>query len=203
MAYIKRDMETLVVGLMKEYSCILITGPRQVGKSTMLNHIDSSRAKVTLDDLQERELARNDPEMFLKVHKPPILIDEVQYAPELFSYLKIAIDNGAAPGSYFLTGSQSYKLMKLAKESLAGRIAILSLTSLSQHELYANNNLLPFEVSMDNIQARSNGIDSVSIEDVYKRIWEGGLPGLQSGKYTNRDVYYSSYFQTSTSTAME
>lgn len=106
--------------LTKEYSCILITEPRQVGKSTMLGHIDSTRNKVTLDDLQERNLAKNDPEMFLKLHKTPILIDEVQYAPELFSYIKIAIDNGAEPGSFWLTGSQSYKLMSLAQETLAG-----------------------------------------------------------------------------------
>lgn len=194
--YIRRDMENLILELKQEYSCILITGPRQVGKSTMLEHIDNTRAKVTLDDLQERELARNDPEMFLKLHKPPVLIDEVQYAPELFSYIKIAIDNGAAPGSYFLTGSQSYKLMELAKESLAGRIAILSLSSLSQHELFANNQLLPFEVSIDNIQSRAQGVIPVGIDEMYKRIWEGGLPGLLSGKYTNRDVYYSSYIQT-------
>ena len=102
MNYIKRDMEKIVSELTKEYACILITGPRQVGKSTMLEHMDGSRNKVTLDDLQDRSLARKDPEMFLKIHKTPILIDEVQYAPELFSYIKIKIDNGAEPGSFWL-----------------------------------------------------------------------------------------------------
>ena len=85
MNYIKRDMEKLINELNKEYSCILITGPRQVGKTTMLEHIDSNRNIVTLDDLQERNLAKSDPEMFLKIHKAPLLIDEVQYAPELLS----------------------------------------------------------------------------------------------------------------------
>ena len=196
MKYIPRDMEKVMSKLTKEYSCILITGPRQVGKSTMLEHIDSARNKVTLDDLQERNLAKNDPEMFLKLHKTPILIDEVQYAPELFSYIKIAIDNGAEPGSFWLTGSQSYKLMSLAQESLAGRIAILNLTTLSQHELYSNGELLPFTLSLDELKQREYLYEKADVGSIFERIWQGGLPGLASGKYTNRDIYYSSYLQT-------
>ena len=96
MHYINRDMEKLVSDLAKEYSCILITGPRQVGKSTLLEHLDPERNKVTLDDLQERNLAKQDPEMFLKIHKPPVLIDEVQYAPELFSYAPCTGKSGRA-----------------------------------------------------------------------------------------------------------
>lgn len=196
MHYINRDMEKLVSDLAKEYSCILITGPRQVGKSTLLEHLDPERNKVTLDDLQERNLAKQDPEMFLKIHKPPVLIDEVQYAPELFSYIKIAIDNGAPAGSFFLTGSQSYKLMHLAQESLAGRIAVLNLSSVSQHELYSDAELQPFDISVDHLSARAHNSAPADVEEIFKRIWNGGLPGLVSGKYTNRDVYYSSYLQT-------
>lgn len=196
MDYIKRDMEDVIKNLTKEYACILITGPRQVGKSTMLEHIDGERKRVTLDDLQERNLARSDPEMFLQLHKPPVLIDEVQYAPELFSYIKIAIDNGADAGSYWLTGSQSYKLMTLAQESLAGRIAILNLTSLSQHELFAKNDLQPFEVCLETLQLRSEHNTPAGVDEIFARIWNGGLPALSSGKYTNRDIYYSSYLQT-------
>lgn len=196
MKYITRDMENLVRELTKEYSCILITGPRQVGKSTMLEHLDGKRRRVTLDDLQERNLAKTDPEMFLQLHKPPVLIDEVQYAPELFSYIKIAVDNGAAPGSYWLTSSQSYKPMKLSQESLAGRIAILNLPSLSQHELYAKNRLTPFEIGIDNIQERVESYETADVKEIFQRIWNGSLPGLASGKYSNRDIYYSSYLQT-------
>ena len=135
--YITRDMESLVLELTNEYSCILICGPRQVGKTTMLKQImDPDRHIVSLDDLNERNIARTDPEMFLSVHPTPMLIDEVQYAPELFSYIKMAIDNGAPAGSFWLTGSQSFRLMELAQESLAGRTAILHLTSLSQKEIY-------------------------------------------------------------------
>ena len=196
MNYIRRDMETVISNLTKEYACILVTGPRQVGKSTMLEHIDGERNKVTLDDLQERHLAKSDPEMFLKLHKTPLIIDEVQYAPELFSYIKIAIDNGAKPGSFWLTGSQSYKLMSLAQESLAGRIAILNLTTLSQNEIYGRNELKPFDINVENLQERAKNKKPANLEEIFKRIWEGGLPGLASGKFTNRDIYYSSYLQT-------
>ncbi len=196
MNYIRRDMEELIVQLTKEYSCILITGPRQVGKSTMLEHIDSKRNKVTLDDLQDRNLARKDPEMFLKVHKAPLLIDEVQYAPELFAYIKIMIDDGAEPGSFWLTGSQSFQLMKLAQESLAGRVALLNLSSLSQHEIFANNKLEPFKISLDSLQQRVAENKKADVNEIFKRIWEGGMPALISGKYTNRDIFLSSYLQT-------
>ena len=94
MQYIKRDLTKKVQELSQEYACILITGPRQVGKSTLFQHVkDENREEVTLDDLEERALAKRDPAMFLQIHGAPILIDEVQYAPELFSYIKIAIDN--------------------------------------------------------------------------------------------------------------
>lgn len=125
MVYIKRDIEDKIIVLSKEYSCILITGPRQVGKTTVLKKLmDDDREYVTLDDMEERSLAKRDPTMFLQMHSTPIRIDEVQYAPELFSYIKIQIDNGAAPGAYWLTSSESFNLMELAQESLAGRVAL-------------------------------------------------------------------------------
>ena len=91
MAYIKRDLEDKIIALSREYSCILITGPRQVGKTTVLRQLMSEdREYVTLDDMEERSLAKRDPALFLTMHKTPIMIDEVQYAPELFSYIKVA-----------------------------------------------------------------------------------------------------------------
>lgn len=104
-AYIKRDIETLVLDTSKEYAGIMLTSPRQVGKTTMLQQLmDDSRRYVTLDDMDERKMAKEDPALFLSLHPVPVLIDEVQYAPELFSYIKIAIDNGAAPGAFWLPG---------------------------------------------------------------------------------------------------
>ena len=131
MRYIKRDIEEKIRSLNEEYACILITGPRQVGKTTVLRAImDDSRTYVTLDDMEERALAKRDPAMFLQLHDTPIFIDEVQYAPELFSVIKMAIDNGAASGSFWLTGSQAFRMMELAQESLAGRVAVLHMPSL-------------------------------------------------------------------------
>lgn len=197
MGYIKRDMERLVLELTKEYSCILICGPRQVGKTTMLKNImEENRTVVSLDDLEERKLAATDPAMFLAVHPAPILIDEVQYAPELFSYIKMAIDNGAPAGSYWLTGSQAFRLMTLAQESLAGRVAVLHLSGISQKEMYGSGTITPFELSLQSIAERKENRQSADVNDIYERIFNGSLPALLSGKFTNRNVYYSSYLQT-------
>ena len=200
MRFIERDLKSKIIELNKEYSAILITGARQVGKSTLfkniMEEIHADREIVTLDDLEERALAKKDPAMFLQIHEPPVMIDEVQYAPELFSYIKIAIDRGAAPGSFWLTGSQAFKLMELAQESLAGRVAILRLSSLSQHETYGNGEDSPFNVSLDGIKGRRKTHAPATMDEIYKRIWNGGMPGLISGKFTDRDVYYSSYIQT-------
>lgn len=197
MKYIKRDLEDKILSLSKEYSCLLITGPRQVGKTTILKQLmNDDREYVTLDDLQERNLARTDPAMFLQMHSMPIFIDEVQYAPELFSYIKIEIDKGANPGDFWLTGSQAFKLMELAQESLAGRIAILHMPSLSQHEIYGKGNSLPFYVDLDSLKLRKKTNEQADVKEIYEHIWKGSMPGYVSGKFTDRDVFYNSYLQT-------
>ena len=197
MNYITRDMENLVLELTKEYSCILVCGPRQVGKTTMLKNIMAeNRTVVSLDDLEERNLAKTDPAMFLSVHPAPVLIDEVQYAPELFSYIKIAIDNGAPAGSFWLTGSQTFKLMTLSQESLAGRVAVLHLSGISQREMYGTEHNVPFQVSLQAVSERKINRTPCDVNGIYERIFNGSLPGLLSGKFTNRNVYYSSYLQT-------
>ena len=197
MNYIKRDLENKIVSLSKEYACVLVTGPRQVGKTTLLrNLMTDNRNYVTLDDLEERRLAQNDPALFLELHELPILIDEVQYAPELFSYIKIAIDNGTAPGSFWLTGSQAFKMMELAQESLAGRVAILHMSSLSQHEIYGSGENIPFTIELASLKARKLTGTPANMEELYMSIWNGSMPGLISGKFTDRNVFYSSYLQT-------
>lgn len=195
MNYIKRTLEQNLTKLTKEYVCILLVGPRQVGKSTILKHInkEKDREYVTLDDLPERSLAKNDPKMFLSLHNIPICIDEVQYAPELFSYIKIAIDNGAKTGSFFLTGSQSFKLMNLAKETLAGRVAIINMSSLSQSEIYKYSNA-KFTLDINSLKKR-NG-EFADVNEIYSRIFNGSLPALISKKYTNKNIYYNSYIST-------
>ena len=197
MTYIKRDLEDKIIALSKEYSCILITGPRQVGKTTVLRQLmDDDREYVTLDDLEERALAKRDPAMFLTMHSTPIMIDEVQYAPELFSYIKMEIDKGVDPGTYWLTGSQAFKLMELAQESLAGRVAILHMSSLSQHEIYGSGECMPFSLDLAALKAREKTNAPADLTEIYERIWRGSMPGLVSGKFSDRDVFYSSYLQT-------
>ena len=197
MTYIKRDLEPKILSLSKEYSAILITGPRQVGKTTILRQLmQRDRAYVTLDDLEDRAMAQNDPALFLQLHDRPILIDEVQYAPQLFSYIKIEIDNGAEPGSFWLTGSQSFRMMELAQESLAGRVALLHMPSLSQHEIYGSGSNSPFSIDLNALKERATTHAPADMQEIYQRIWKGSMPGLISSRFSDRDVFYSSYLQT-------
>jgi predicted AAA+ superfamily ATPase len=197
MAYISRDIEDTILEATESYSALLVTGPRQVGKSTTLRHLaEQDRREITLDDLEARRLARTDPELFLSIYKPPLLIDEVQYAPQLFSRIKIEIDNGAAPGSYWMTGSQPFRLMELAQESLAGRAAILHMTSLSQREIYGGNKKEPFTLDLAALSKRKAGRKPIDMPEQFERIWKGSLPAHVSGKHPARELFYSSYLQT-------
>lgn len=199
MAYIKRAIEVVVKKLNTQYSAILITGPRQVGKTTMLKKLmeeeNISREYVTLDDFEERQLAKNDPAMFFQLHKPPVFIDEVQYAPELFPYIKMAIDKNHNPGDFWLTGSQIFKLMKGVQESLAGRIAVLSMSSLSQREIFGGD-AAPFNIELDLLSERSKQIAAADTAEMFERIYNGGMPALVSGQYTDRSIFYSGYIST-------
>jgi predicted AAA+ superfamily ATPase len=193
MKYINRDIESLITDVSHSYSAIIVTGPRQVGKTTTLKRLMGERKYVTLDDIETRQIAQTDPEMFLSIHAPPLLIDEVQYAPQLFSRIKMAVDEGAAPGSFWMTGSHMYELMQLAGESLAGRVAILKMYSLSQSEIFSNTKSTPFSLDLDSLKERAaNGTKTDTIGQ-YERIWKGSMPGHISGRYPNRDIFYSSY----------
>ena len=197
MNYINRNLEKVVAEVTKEYPVVLVTGPRQVGKTTMLLKMmeGTNRRYVTLDDLNERNLAKTDPELFLQMHKPPVLIDEVQYAPELFSYIKIHVDKTHVPGDFWLTGSQVFKLMKGVQESLAGRVAVLSLTSLSQAEIYGGT-MSPFTVDMDDLSERAVGRETADTITIFERIYRGSMPAIVSGANSNSQIFYSSYLST-------
>lgn len=199
MAYIRRALQDLVKQTAEEYPALLIPGPRQVGKSTLLEHVvreeKLSVKRVTLDDLTERQLAIEDPAMFFQIHRPPVLIDEVQYAPELFTEIKKMIDEGAGPGSFWLTGSQQFRLMELAGETLAGRIAILPLSSLSQSER-ASVPSSAFIASLDMWSERDRRMPAKNITQLFDEMHAGAMPAIASGERTNIDVFYSSYVQT-------
>jgi len=197
MKYIKRNLEDVVMQTTKEYPIVLVTGPRQVGKTTMLQKLmeGTDRKYVTLDDLNERSLAKTDPELFLQLHKPPVLIDEVQYAPELFPYIKIYVDRTHAQGDFWLTGSQIFGLMRGIQESLAGRVAVLSLTSLSQLEIYGGQGT-PFQVELEALSERKIGREKADVSAIFTRIYEGSMPALASGTVSNHSIFYNSYLNT-------
>lgn len=199
MKYIRRHMEERILELSKSYSAILLTGPRQAGKTTMLRELmekeNIGRKYVTLDDLTERDMAKNDPALFLQLHKPPVLIDEVQYAPELFTYIKIHIDAHHNPGDFWLTGSQIFRLMRGVQESLAGRVALLHMSPLSQREL-TGAPCVPFTVNMDRLLAENGNLQPVAAPELFERLWRGSMPSLLSGQTPDRNVFYSSYLST-------
>lgn len=197
MKYISRNLENVVNDVTKEYPVVLVTGPRQVGKTTMLQKLmeGTNRAYVTLDDLNERNIAKTDPELFLQLHKPPVLIDEVQYAPELFTYIKIHVDKNHEPGAFWLTGSQAFKLMRGVQESLAGRVAVLSMTFLSQAEIYGGA-AKPFTIDMEALSARKEGRKEADARAVFERIYKGSMPAIVSGVNSNNQIFYSSYLST-------
>lgn len=197
MKYIVRSLEKVVKQVTKEYSVVLVTGPRQVGKTTMLKKLmeGTDRGYVTLDDLNERSMAKNDPELFLQLHKPPILIDEVQYAPELFTYIKMHVDENKEPGAFWLTGSQVFKLMHGVQESLAGRVAVLSLTFLAQAEI-SGKNMEPFSVDFDELSSRAKNRLPADTIEIFERIYKGSMPAIVSGVNSDIQIFYSSYLNT-------
>lgn len=198
MNYIKRNLEKIVIELSEQYPVILITGPRQVGKTTMLQKLmeGTNRTYVSLDDLNNRALAKSDPAMFFQIHETPILIDEVQYAPELFTYIKIMVDKNRVPGEFWLTGSQMFKLMDGVQESLAGRVAVLNLSSLSQNEIYSSCENVPFTIDLRVLKERQKFIKAATTPEIFRRIFTGGMPAIVSGKYRDNNIFYSSYIST-------
>lgn len=199
MAYINRAMEATFKRMAQEFSVVLLTGPRQVGKTTMLKRLAEAegvnREYVTLDDITEREMAKNDPKLFLQLHKPPVFIDEVQYAPELFPYIKIYVDEHQQAGDFWLTGSQIFKLMDGVQESLAGRVCLLHMSPLSQAEACGCTSE-PFTVDFERLLMRSKAVSPASIQEVFERIWRGGMPAIVSGVKKEQAAVYSSYIST-------
>lgn len=205
--YINRTMENLLNELIDRYPVITITGPRQVGKSTLLEYIIKNNKKeityVTLDDMFLRASANEDPLLFLKNYNTPLIIDEFQYAPNLLSYIKINVDearkkalfdDGPEETLYYLTGSQIFESTKDLSDSLAGRVAILDLYGLSTRELYKleENVFIP---DINEIKKRTR-IPYMNTEELFSRIINGSFPELNKNDDINREMFFRSYIRT-------
>ena len=181
-----------------QFPVLLLTGPRQVGKTTFLQHIkEEGRRYVTLDDPALRTLAAEDPALFLQRFSPPVLIDEIQYAPQLLPLIKMAADRERKPGRFWLTGSQQFRMMRGVSETLAGRIAILNLLGFSQRERHRKDlSVAPFLPTQEALAEREKSATPTRLKDIYRDIWLGSFPALDAGTVKNRDLFYSSYIQT-------
>lgn len=196
--YITRNIEQTINRISSQFKVLLLTGARQVGKTTLLKHLaqGSSRTYVTLDDLAVRSLALSDPALFLQRYTPPLLIDEIQYASQLLSYIKMYADNGAHNGDIWLTGSQRLPLMQGVTESLAGRVGIIDLQGLSANEINGTDNTEPFLPEVDALFNRMNHAKKQSLKEIYQLIWQGSMPAMYNGGEQDWQSYYASYVQT-------
>jgi hypothetical protein len=194
--YIQRAAEKAVKQIIETFPVVLVTGPRQVGKSTMLNHLaEDGRKIVTLDDPDVRYLAKTDPALFLQRYNAPVLIDEIQYAPELLPYIKMEVDKEKQNGAYWLTGSQAFHLMKNVSESLAGRVGIISLLGLSNSEVTGASSEV-FSTDPQRLINRLENVPKQGINEVFARIFKGSMPRLYAESNVDWETYYRSYVNT-------
>ena len=200
--YIERALEPLVRRYSEHFKVVVVTGPRQVGKTTMLKHLieqdaasGTERAYVSLDSTATQMLAKQDPALFLQRYRPPVLIDEIQKAPELLPYIKELVDASDENGTVWLTGSQPFHLMRSVSESLAGRAGIIEMLGLSGAEI-AGVPTEPFAPSEEYFMRRAGEMPPYLVEEAFERIVAGSLPGIRALPEDLRAGGYESYIDT-------
>ena len=202
--YLTRTLEASIAQASTQFPVLMLSGPRQVGKTTLLKKLcertpvdQVPRRYVTLDNPMLLALARDEPALFLQRFPPPVLIDEIQYAPGLLPLIKEMVDADGGKGLVWLTGSQPFHLMKNVGESLAGRVAVMQLQGLSLGEsLGWGKDVTPF---LPGNAPPANNMPATAASPltwVFDAIWRGGFPALQGDNAANRDLYYASYLQT-------
>ncbi|NLJ71225.1 MAG: ATP-binding protein [Clostridiaceae bacterium] len=193
--YLNRTIEKILAKTSKHYPVILVTGPRQVGKTTVLQEFaKDSHQYITMDNLLQRGLLETDPYLFFKNNQGPLILDEIQYVPGSFQTIKEKVDENGQSGFYLLTGSQSFHLMKNVSETLAGRIAIFQLQGLSLRERYVIDFYDSFIPNESYILNRKRELKSYS--DLWNCIHRGSMPKLVTTPDMDWDIYYQSYIQT-------
>lgn len=194
--YIKRHLETTIEKLSGCCKVLLVTGPRQVGKTTLLRRLaEGNRTYVTMDDINVRSLAMTEPGLFLQRYKPPLLIDEIQMAPKLLPYIKMYVDEHGNNGDFWLTGSHAFDLMENVTESLAGRIGIVHLLGFSHAEV-AGLGAGAFVPEEKFLLQRAQEAEILPMRDLFEQIWRGSMPALNNASEQDWNNYYSSYVQT-------
>lgn len=196
MAYIHRAIENIIEHSTKTFKCVLVTGARQTGKSTLIRHLYPDIKGVTFDDPFAEEQAKINPEMFMSLNEPPVFFDEVQYVPSLFRYIKQSCDKKDSRGLYYLSGSQPFKLMELVSDSLAGRVAIIELPPLSLREIMKSDFTKPFLPTMEYVQDRNKTAEKP--DNIWGIIHRGGYPEMQ-----NLDMDWAMFFASYVKTYLE
>jgi uncharacterized protein len=196
--YVGRTLERFIKKATRQFPVLLLTGARQVGKTTLLKQLSGNeRAFVTLDDPLILNLARQDPALFMQRFPPPVLLDEIQYAPQLLPHIKLTVDRDRRPGMFWLTGSQQFHVMRGVSESLAGRVGIVQLLGLSRREAAGKGDVdSPFLPTPETLQSRMDQGAPLKLKEVFAMIWRGAFPAVALHEDVDRDLFYGSYVQT-------
>lgn len=196
--YISRTLADYILQINDSFKVLLLTGPRQIGKTTLLENLQQDvRSYVSLDALDKRMAAKEDPAGFVAALDLPVLIDEVQYAPELFSYIKMVVDKQKEKrGLFWMTGSQQFAMMKNVSESLAGRVAIVSMSGISLAEEEGRPTTPPFIPTQEVLKDRQKIASSLSAKDIFFKIWRGAYPDVVTAGGKNWQQFYESYVLT-------
>lgn len=195
--YIRRHIESTIKKMLGIFPAILVTGPRQVGKITMLRETIGDKVSfVTLDDPILLNSAINAGHSFFRDNPPPLFIDEIQRAPNLFLEIKYMIDKNKKNGSFYLSGSQQFQMMKGVSESLSGRIGIVELLGLSNREIDGIPYEKPFVPDETYISDRRKYLNNLDIKQIWQRIQRGSLPEIYAESDIDHLLYYGSYLRT-------
>jgi hypothetical protein len=193
MDYIKREMEDIVQRSAESFKAILVTGARQTGKSTLLRHLFPDVKEASFDDPFLEEQAKTNPDMFMMLNEPPVFLDEIQYVPSLFRYIKISCDHHDRKGLFYLSGSQPFKLMDMVSDSLAGRVAVLEMAPLSLREMMGSPCKTPFLPTMEYVTERNR--EAAKPDNIWNIIHRGGYPEMQNPA-VDWGLFFSSYIKT-------